>query len=106
MQGLGHFKELLIEVNFVFSLLPRPFMMVMIASAIPAAINPYSTAVAPLSSAQNFSSKFFMDRRLPSLGKLSTQATRVSFSNAEIAVAGTALLNKYPCPSVHPLALR
>lgn len=35
-------------------MVPRPFTTVMIASAIPAAIRPYSIAVAPDSSDQNF----------------------------------------------------
>jgi hypothetical protein len=42
-----HFNEPLIEVNLVFSFVPRPFTTAMIASAIPAAINPYSIAAAP-----------------------------------------------------------
>jgi hypothetical protein len=49
-----YLSELLIEVNFVLSLVPSPFTTVMIARAIPAAINPYSIAVAPDSSIQNF----------------------------------------------------
>jgi hypothetical protein len=40
----------LIEANFVFSLAPSPFMTGMIASAMPAAISPYSIAVAADSS--------------------------------------------------------
>jgi hypothetical protein len=39
-----------IEPNFVFSLVPRPFTTAMIATEIPAAIRPYSIAVAPDSS--------------------------------------------------------
>jgi hypothetical protein len=42
-----YFNEPLIEVNLVFSFVPRPFTTAMIARAIPAAINPYSIAVAP-----------------------------------------------------------
>jgi hypothetical protein len=42
-----YFNELLIEVNWVLRLLPRPFTTAIIASAIPAAIKPYSIAVAP-----------------------------------------------------------
>jgi hypothetical protein len=44
----------LIDVNLVFRWEPMPFTTAMIASEIPAAINPYSIAVAPVSSAQNF----------------------------------------------------
>jgi hypothetical protein len=40
----------LIEVNWVFRLVPRPLTTAMIAREMPAAINPYSMAVAPLSS--------------------------------------------------------
>jgi hypothetical protein len=49
-----YFSEVLIDVNLVFSLPPIPFTTAMIASEIPAAINPYSIAVAPVSSVQNF----------------------------------------------------
>ena len=54
---LGHslalFKELLTDVNLVLSFVPSPFMTAMIASEMPAAISPYSMAVAPDSSARN-----------------------------------------------------
>jgi hypothetical protein len=49
----GYFNEVLIELNMVFRLLPSPLTTAMIASAIPAAISPYSMAVAPDSSFQN-----------------------------------------------------
>jgi hypothetical protein len=42
-----YLSELLIEPNLVLSLPPNPFTAAMIASAMPAAINPYSIAVAP-----------------------------------------------------------
>ena len=45
--GRNHFNELLIELNLSLSVLPRPFTTAMIARAIPAAIRPYSIAVAP-----------------------------------------------------------
>jgi hypothetical protein len=48
----AYFSELLIAVNLVLSLVPRPFTTAMIASAMPAAISPYSIAVAPVSSAR------------------------------------------------------
>jgi hypothetical protein len=44
----AYFKEVLIDVNLVLSLTPRPFTMAMIASEMPAAISPYSMAVAPV----------------------------------------------------------
>ena len=43
----NYFKELLIEVNWVLSVVPRPFTAAIIASEMPAAIRPYSIAVAP-----------------------------------------------------------
>jgi hypothetical protein len=52
-QGGGYFSELLMEVNLLLSLEPMPFTTLMIASEIPAAIKPYSMAVAPLSSRKN-----------------------------------------------------
>ena len=54
MGGGNYFNEVLIEVNLSFIVVPRPFTTVMIASAMPAAIRPYSIAVAPDSSDQNF----------------------------------------------------
>jgi hypothetical protein len=43
----------LIELNEVLTDVPSPLTTAMIANAIPAAINPYSIAVAPDSSAKN-----------------------------------------------------
>lgn len=48
-----YFNEVLSEVNWALRLVPRPFTAAMIASEIPAAIKPYSTAVAPFSSDKN-----------------------------------------------------
>jgi len=64
MESGNYFKELLIEVNFSFMVVPRPFTTVMIASAMPAAIRPYSIAVAPESSVQNFKIMRFKSRLL------------------------------------------
>jgi hypothetical protein len=64
MGGGNYFKELLIEVNLSFMVVPRPFTTVMIASAMPAAIRPYSIAVAPESSVQNFKIMRFKSRLL------------------------------------------
>jgi hypothetical protein len=58
-----YFHESLIEVNLVFSFVPRPFTTTMIASAIPAEINPYSIAVAPDWSAQNLRANVTMRGR-------------------------------------------
>jgi hypothetical protein len=58
---MGYFKDELIEVNLVLSLVPSPFTEAIIASAIPAAIRPYSMAVAPVSSARNFRMSFMPD---------------------------------------------
>jgi hypothetical protein len=48
-----YFSELLIEVNLSLRFVPRPFTTAIIASEMPAAIRPYSIAVAPDSSARN-----------------------------------------------------
>jgi len=56
----GYFNEVLIEPNMVFRLLPSPLTAAMIASAIPAAIRPYSMAVAPDSSFQNLKNERVM----------------------------------------------
>lgn len=52
--------DALISVNLPFSAPPRPLNNAMIASEMPSAINPYSMAVAPDSSFQNFKTKRFM----------------------------------------------
>ncbi len=46
-KGKYHFKEVLTVLNWVLRLVPRPFTTAMIASEMPAAIKPYSIAVAP-----------------------------------------------------------
>src|SRR5579871_5588065 len=46
-RNVAYFSELLIEVNLAFRLVPRPFTTAMIASEMPAAMRPYSMAVAP-----------------------------------------------------------
>jgi len=51
-RSAAYFSELLIAVYLVLSLVPIPFTTEMIASAMPAAISPYSIAVAPDSSAR------------------------------------------------------
>ena len=50
----SYFSEVLIEVNLSLRLVPRPLTTAIMASAIPAAIRPYSIAVAPDSSDRNF----------------------------------------------------
>jgi hypothetical protein len=50
----AYFSEVLIEVNLSLRLVPKPFTMAIIASEMPAAIRPYSIAVAPDSSDRNF----------------------------------------------------
>jgi hypothetical protein len=49
----GYFSEALMSLNFVLSVVPIPFTTAMIAIEIPAAIRPYSMAVAPDSSLKN-----------------------------------------------------
>src|SRR5882757_4469193 len=55
-----YFSELLMVSKFVLSLVPRPLTAVMIAIAIPAAIRPYSMAVAPDSSLTKRETRFFI----------------------------------------------
>jgi hypothetical protein len=52
-------SAVLIEVNLLFRLVPRPLTTAIIASEMPAAISPYSMAVAPDSSAKNFVKIYF-----------------------------------------------
>ena len=54
----SYFRAVEMVVNVVFSLVPRPATTVMMATEIPAAINPYSIAVAPDSSARKFLNMF------------------------------------------------
>src|ERR1700688_4260316 len=54
-----YFKELLTDANMPLRLVPRPFTTAMIASAMPAAIRPYSIAVAPESLDKNFNNLCF-----------------------------------------------
>jgi hypothetical protein len=56
----SYFSEVLIELNLVLSLVPRPFTDAMIAMEMPAAISPYSMAVAPVSSRKNLISKLMI----------------------------------------------
>src|SRR6187431_3323761 len=56
-----YFSELLMASKFELSLLPRPLTAVMIAIAMPAAIRPYSMAVAPDSSFTKRETRFFID---------------------------------------------
>jgi hypothetical protein len=57
----SYFKEVLIESNLLFRFVPRPLTTAIIASEMPAAMRPYSMAVAPLSSARNFANMRFID---------------------------------------------
>ena len=50
----------MIEVNLALRLVPRPFTAARMTIEIPAAISPYSMAVAPESSRKNFKTKFFI----------------------------------------------
>ena len=52
--GRNYFSELLIEVNLSLRFVPRPLTTAIMASAMPAAIRPYSIAVAPDSSDKKF----------------------------------------------------
>src|SRR5262249_45006214 len=57
---VAYFSELLIEVNLVFRFVPRPLTTAIIASEMPAAIRPYSMAVAPDSSFTKRAIRFFI----------------------------------------------
>jgi hypothetical protein len=52
-RSTDQFSLLLMLLNVLESFVPRPFTTVMIATEMPAAINPYSIAVAPESSRAN-----------------------------------------------------
>ena len=60
LEAFFYFSELLIEVNLVLRLLPNPFTVTIMAIDMPAAIRPYSMAVAPDSSRKNFAIKDFI----------------------------------------------
>ncbi|MDB5688061.1 MAG: hypothetical protein JWR77_2650 [Rhizorhabdus sp.] len=49
---VGYLSEVLIAVNLVLRLVPNPLTAAMITSEMPAAIRPYSMAVAPDASAK------------------------------------------------------
>ena len=56
----AYFSDELIDENLELRLVPRPFTAAMIASEMPAAIRPYSMAVAPDSSYTKRASRFFI----------------------------------------------
>ena len=56
----GYFNEVFMEVNLEPRLVPKPFTAEIIASEIPAAIRPYSMAVAAVSSARNMRRVFII----------------------------------------------
>ena len=58
---VAYFSEFEIVTKLVDSLVPRPLTAVMIAIAMPAAIRPYSMAVAPDSSFTQRETRFFLD---------------------------------------------
>lgn len=65
MSKLGavpYFRDVLIVLKVPESFVPTPFTAEMITTAIPAAISPYSIAVAAVSSARNFRNIFIRAR--------------------------------------------
>jgi hypothetical protein len=60
----AYFSEVLIEVNLAFRLLPRPLTTAIMASEMPAAIRPYSMAVAPDSFFTKRAIRFFIDNSM------------------------------------------
>jgi predicted permease len=62
-----YFSELFIDVNRPFRFEPRPLTVAMIARLMPAAINPYSIAVAADWSAKNLENVVFISHLLVEL---------------------------------------
>ena len=60
----AYFSEVLIELNLVFRLLPRPLTTAIMASEMPAAMRPYSMAVAPDWSFTKRAIRFFIDNSM------------------------------------------
>src|SRR5581483_8759609 len=73
-----YFSDELIELNFVLRVEPRPLTAAIMARLMPAAIKPYSMAVAPDSSFQNFAKNFFTIP--PEQKRLDTTDTRSQLS--------------------------
>src|ERR1700680_687522 len=87
-----YFNEVLIELNMVFRLLPSPLTTAMIASVIPAAISPYSMAVAPDSSDENFTKLRFNSASsalFVSTGCLSSHGFRISRDDVDVTSVST-----------------
>ena len=80
--GRNHFNEVLIEVNLSLRVLPKPFTTAMIARAIPAAIRPYSIAVAPDWSERKFNKVHF---KLASSGVELPNEGRTTYSHLRLA---------------------
>jgi hypothetical protein len=59
-ERFAYFNEVLIASKLVFNAEPTPFTAVIMAMAMPAAISPYSMAVAPDSSRKNFLTRVFI----------------------------------------------
>jgi len=75
--GPVYFSEVEMLVKVVVSAVPTPFTAVMIAIAIPAAIRPYSMAVAPDSSLKNVKMSDFMAGSDLVVGVFGTQGVPV-----------------------------
>jgi hypothetical protein len=76
-----YFNEVLMDVNCEFRVDPRPLTTAIMASAIPAAIRPYSIAVAPDSS----------DKKL---NKVRFNAVSFEFSEFQLRSFGTRILRE------------
>jgi hypothetical protein len=79
LEAFSYFRELLMEVYLLLRLVPRPFTTATIAIEMPAAISPYSIAVAPDSSRQNFRINSF-------IVLLSVRGLRASFNLRRLSV--------------------
>jgi hypothetical protein len=78
--AFDYFNEVLTELKTELRLVPIPLTAAIIAIAIPAAIRPYSMAVAPDSFVRNVKSMFFMD----SASHVTFQQEPASFGQAPV----------------------
>src|SRR5215468_1553455 len=64
LNAVAYLSDVLIDVNLVFRFVPSPLTTAMIVTEIPAAIRPYSMAVAPDSSFTKRANRFFIESPL------------------------------------------
>jgi hypothetical protein len=81
--------EVEIDENWVFSFVPNPFTTAMMASAMPAAIRPYSIAVAPDSSERNFVMYCFNFASAGKFRRMSLGFSTLTAQNLRLRESGT-----------------